>query len=97
MKAIKAVDSIATMSMASDPLTTIPLRASTRAELEHLKTGGQTYDDLIRAILEELEARDPWFDEMALRIDDWHKGKVSLEPIETLREKDRHSRKRGTR
>ena len=95
MKAIKTMNSIVTMNMASDPLTTIPLRASTRAELEHLKTGGQTYDDLIRAILEELEARDPWFDEMERRIDDWRAGKAKLEPIETLREADLRSRKRG--
>ncbi len=83
------------VDMASDPLTTISVRASTRAELEHLKTGGQSYDDLIRDILEELEARDPWYDEMERRIEDWRSGKTKLEPIESLRERDTRSRKPG--
>jgi hypothetical protein len=84
------------MDMATDRLTTISVRASTRAELEQLKTGGQSYDDVIRAILEALEARDPWYDEMERRIDDWRAGKVKLEPIETLRSRDTRSRSRGT-
>lgn len=79
--------------MAVDPLTTISVRASTRAELERLKTGGQSYDEVIRAILEELEERDPWFAEMEQRISDWKEGKIRLEPIETLREKDHRARK----
>lgn len=79
--------------MAADPLTTISVRASTRAELERLKTGGQSYDEVIRAILEELEERDPWFAEMEQRISDWKQGKVKLEPIETLLEKDQRARK----
>jgi hypothetical protein len=83
------------MTMASDPLTTISVRASTRAGLEHLKTGGQSYDDLIRAILEELEERDPWYDETERRIADWRSGKVKPEPIETLRARDLRSRKPG--
>ncbi|MCI4334550.1 MAG: hypothetical protein L3K04_02830 [Thermoplasmata archaeon] len=83
--------------MAADPLTTIPLRASTRAELAQLTTGGHSYDGLIRAILEELEARDPWFDEMDRRIEDWHAGRVKLRPIELLRAADPQSRKRGSR
>jgi predicted CopG family antitoxin len=81
--------------MATDPLTTITVRSSTRAELEHLKTGGQSYDDLIRALLEELERRDPWFEEMEHRIDDFRSGRTKLEPIETLRARDRRSRKLG--
>ena len=83
--------------MAADPLTTIPVRESTRAELQRLKTGGQSYDQVIRAILEELEERDPWFGEMEQRIADWKAGKVKLEPIETLLEKDRKSRARKGR
>lgn len=75
--------------MAADPLTTISVRESTRAELQRLKTGGQSYDEVIRTILEELEARDPWFAEMEQRISEWKQGKVKLEPIETLWEKDR--------
>jgi predicted CopG family antitoxin len=78
--------------MAADPLTTIPVRESTRAELQRLKTGGQSYDQVIRAILEELEERDPWFAEMEQRIADWKNGKTKLEPIETLFEKDRRAR-----
>jgi hypothetical protein len=97
MATIKAIISIVAISMASDPLTTISLRASTRAELAQLKTGGQTYDELIRAILEELEARDPWFEEMEHRIDDWRSGRVKLAPVETLRAADQRSRKRGVR
>ncbi len=79
--------------MAVDPMTTISVRASTRAELERLKTGGQSYDEVIRAILEELEERDPWFAEMEQRISDWKQGKIKLEPIETLLEKDQRARK----
>ncbi len=75
--------------MAADPLTTISVRESTRAELQRLKTGGQSYDEVIRTILEELEQRDPWFAEMEQRISGWKQGKVKLEPIETLWEKDR--------
>jgi predicted CopG family antitoxin len=70
--------------MAADPLTTIPVRESTRAELQRLKTGGQSYDEVIRAILEELEEQDPWFHEMEQRLADIHAGKVKLVPIETL-------------
>ena len=83
--------------MASDPLTTISVRQSTRAELERLKTGGKSYDEVIRAILEELEERDPWFAEMEKRISDWREGKIKLEPIETLWEKDQLTRARKPR
>jgi Arc/MetJ-type ribon-helix-helix transcriptional regulator len=68
------------------------VRESTRAELQRLKAGGQSYDEVIRAILEELEERDPWLAEMEQRIADWKKGKVKAEPIETLLEKDRAAR-----
>ncbi len=83
--------------MTSDPLTTIPVRASTRTELSRLKTGGQSYDAVIRAILEELEERDPWFQEMERRLGDIHSGKLKLEPIETLYETYRTSRTRRSR
>jgi hypothetical protein len=96
MDTIKTIRSIETMRMTADPLTTITVRASTRLELEHLKTGGQTYDDLIRALLEELETRDPWYDEMERRVDEWRSGKVKPEPIETLRARDLRSRKPGS-
>lgn len=78
--------------MAADPLTTIPVHESTRAELQRMKSGGQSYDEVIRAILEELEERDPWFQEMERRLSDIHSGKLKLEPIENLFEKDRKSR-----
>ncbi|MGI0133031.1 MAG: hypothetical protein ACREDK_08105 [Thermoplasmata archaeon] len=78
--------------MATDPLTTISVRRSTRAELERLKMGGQSYDEVIRAILEELEERDPWFAEMEQRLSEWKQGKIKLEPIETLWKKDQRSR-----
>ena len=78
--------------MAADRLTTIPVRESTRAELQRLKTGGQSYDEVIQTILEELEERDPRFAEMERRIADWKSGKVKLEPIENLWEKDRKVR-----
>jgi predicted CopG family antitoxin len=81
--------------MAADPLTTIPVRESTRAELQRLKSGGQSYDDLIRAILEELEEQDPWFKEMEQRLEDIHSGKAKLEPIESLYEKYPPSRTRA--
>ena len=83
-------------AMAADPLTTIPIRASTRAELEILKTGGQSYDDLIRALLEELEARDPWYEEMERRIGEVRSGRVKAEPIETLLKRDKRSRISGS-
>ena len=82
--------------MAADRLTTIPVRASTRSELQRLKSGGQSYDDVIRSILEELEERDPWFQEMERRLDYIHSGKLKLEPIESLYEKDRRARSQRT-
>ena len=45
--------------MSAEALSTIPVREPTRAAIRRLRTGGQSYDDLIRAILEELEGRDP--------------------------------------
>jgi hypothetical protein len=84
-------------TMAADPLTTIPVRESTRAELQRLKSGGQSYDQVIRAILEELEERDPWFSEMEQRVADWKEGKIKLEPIETLWHKDTKGRARNSR
>jgi predicted CopG family antitoxin len=83
--------------MASDHTTTISVRESTRAGLQRLKTGGQSYDEVIRAILEELAERDPWLAEMEQRIADWKTGKVKAEPIETLLEKDRAARDRKHR
>jgi len=83
--------------MAADPVTTISVRESTRAELQRLKTGGQSYDEVIRVVLEELEERDPWFAEMERRISDWRAGKIKLEPIETLWEKDQETRARKLR
>ncbi|MCI4373589.1 MAG: hypothetical protein L3K02_08120 [Thermoplasmata archaeon] len=70
--------------MPADALTTIPVRASTRDELQRLKSGGQSYDDVIRAVLEELEEKDPWFEEMERRLNDIHSRKAKLQPIETL-------------
>jgi len=81
--------------MASDPLTTIPLRSSTSDHLSRLKTGGQTYDDVILAVLEELEHRDPWFQEMNSRIEDLRSGKVRAQPIDSLLAKDRRARRSG--
>lgn len=78
--------------MAGDPLTTISVRTSTRDELQRLKSAGKSYDDVIRAILEELEESDPWFREMEQRIEDVHSGRAKLEPIETLYAKYRARR-----
>src|SRR5271167_737713 len=94
MEVINALGAITSSSMAADPLTTIPVRESTRAELRRLKSGGQSYDEVIRAILEELEERDPWFAEMEHRVADWKEGKIKLEPIETLWDKDKKARAR---
>lgn len=97
IEAIKALTAITSSGMATDPLTTIPVHESTRVELQRLKSGGQSYDDVIRAILEELEERDPWFAEMEQRIADWKQGKIKLEPIETLWDKDKKSGVRKSR
>lgn len=80
--------------MSAKTLTTIPVRQSTRAALQRLKTGGQSYDEVIRAILEELEESDPWFEEMEQRLKDIHSGKVRLEPIEALYARHRTKRPR---
>jgi hypothetical protein len=86
------------IAMAADPLTTIPVRASTRVELQRLKSGGQSYDDVIRAILKEMEEQNPWFQEMEQRLEDLHSGKTKLEPIEPLYAKCPPSRtRRSTR
>jgi hypothetical protein len=50
--------------IAVEPVTTTPVQESTRGERQRLKTGGQSYDAVIRAILEE---PDPWFAEMEQR------------------------------
>jgi predicted CopG family antitoxin len=91
---IKTIDVIESIDMSTDALTTIPVRASTRAELQRLKSGGQSYDEVIRAILEELEEQDPWFQEMEQRLKDIHSGKSKLEPIESLYAKYPPSRAR---
>ncbi len=83
--------------MSADPLTTIPVRASTRAELQRLKSAGRSYDDVIRGIPEEPEEKDPWFQEMEARLDAVHAGKVRLEPIDTLYAKYRGSKARRGR
>lgn len=75
--------------MASDPLTTIPVHASTRDELNRLKTGGQSYDEVIRTILKELEERDPWYQDMVRRIREVQSGKVKLVPFEGFAEMKR--------
>jgi predicted CopG family antitoxin len=97
IEVINALAAITYSSMDADPLTTIPVRESTRAELQRLKSGGQSYDEVIRAILEELEERDPWFAEMEQRVADWKEGKIKLEPIETLWDKDKKARVRKSR
>src|SRR5208282_92329 len=91
---IKTIEAIEPIAVSADTLTTIPVRASTRAELQRLKSGGQSYDDVIRAILEELEEQDPWFQEMEQRLKDIHSGKAKLEPIESLYTKYPPSRAR---
>jgi hypothetical protein len=67
MEAISVLAARRSGNMAADPLTTIPVRGSARAELQRLKSGGQSYDQVIRAILEK---RDPWFAEMEQRVAD---------------------------
>ena len=73
------------------------MRTSTRAELQRLKSGGKSYDDVIREILEELEESDPWFREMARRIERIHRGESKLEPIETLYAERQSGRSRPPR
>ena len=90
-----ALAPIEPIEMASDPLTTIPVHASTRAELARLKSGGQSYDEVIHAILEELRARDPWLEEMQDRLEEIKAGKVKLIPFEALQAKSRRLRGRG--
>ena len=83
--------------MAADPLTTIPVRTSTRSALQRLKSAGRSYDDVIREILDELEENDPWFQEMDARMEAVHSGKVKLEPVETLYAKYRAAKVRRGR
>ncbi len=42
------------MAALSDPPTTITVRQSTRLLLESVKATGQTYDELLRGLVEEL-------------------------------------------
>lgn len=91
------VNTVEISAMAADPLTTIPIRTSTRDELESLKTGGQSYDDLIRALLEELETRDPWYKKMERRIGEVRSGRIKTEPTETLFKRDKRARMSGSR
>lgn len=91
-----AIVPIEPIEMASDPLTTIPVHASTRDALARLKAGGQSYDDVIHAIIEELKARDPWLEEMRGRLEEIKAGKVKLVPFEALQAKRRRMRSRET-
>jgi hypothetical protein len=88
---------IGTLARASAPPATIPVRSSTRAELQRLKSSGRSYDEVIRGILEALEEKDPWLQEMEQRIKGNHSGKVKLEPIESLYAKYKSSRSRRGR
>jgi predicted CopG family antitoxin len=94
IEAINGLAAITSSGMAADPLTTISVHESTRTNLQRLKSAGQSYDQVIRTILEELEERDPWFAEMEKRVVEWKAGKIKLEPIETLWDKDKKARAR---
>ena len=95
--AIIIINTIGIITMAADPLTTIPVRTSTRSALQRLKSAGRSYDDVIREILDELEENDPWFQEMDARMEAVHSGKVKLEPVETLYAKYRAAKVRRGR
>lgn len=73
--------------------TSIQVHPATKDALERLKAGGQSYDDVIQALLEDREEHDPWLDEMEKRIEDVKSGRVKL-----LTEKEwvEHYRKRVT-
>lgn len=96
-KKVKATDSMEASAVAIDPLTTISVRTLTRTKLKRLKLGGQSYDDVIRAVLAELKQRSPWFDEMERRISQIQSGVVKSQPIKSLRAVDLGSRRRAHR
>ena len=81
--------------MATSHATTISVRDSTRARLEALKTGGQSYDEVIQELL-ALAEHDPWIEEMGQRIQDVRAGRASTGAIEDLWKKDQAVR-RGSR
>lgn len=80
------------MEMASTRATTISVRDTTRAHLEALKSGGQSYDDVIQELL-KLAEHDPWIEEMGNRIEEVRTGRARTGPIEDLRKADRASRR----
>jgi predicted CopG family antitoxin len=81
------------MDMQAEHATTISVRSSTRERLESLKTGGQSYDDVIDQLLNQAE--DPeWLEEMGRRILEHRSGKVEAEPIERLWQADQRARHR---
>ena len=88
---------VTSSNTAADPRTTIPARVSTHAELPRLKSGGQSYDDVIRVLLDELEEREPWYAEIEQRVTDWKEGRIMLEPSETPWDKDEKARARKPR
>ena len=75
-------------------VTTIQVQESTKEALEHLKAGRQTYDEVIRALIQEREAHDPWWEEMASRMEAVKSGKEQLLPQRALEE---YHRKRTAR
>lgn len=58
--------------------TTIAIKQGTRARLEALKTGGQSFDDVVSALLNEREQVDPWLHEGLRRIEEVRTGKAKL-------------------
>ena len=58
--------------------TTIAIKQGTRVRLEAMKTGSQTFDDVISALLNEREEVDPWLQEGLRRIEEVQSGKVKL-------------------
>ncbi len=58
--------------------TTIAIKQATRVRLEALKTGGQSFDDVISGLLKEREEVEPWLEEGLRRIKEVRTGKVEL-------------------
>jgi hypothetical protein len=53
--------------MASDPITTISVHASTRKLLESVKAAGESYDDLLQDLLES-QYPEAFLDELRRRV-----------------------------
>jgi hypothetical protein len=80
--------------LAEDTPTTLQVTTRTRRVLGSLKAPGQTYDDLIQDLLEEVEGRD-FYETAARRLETVRTGAARAIPGDTVLAQSRRRRAAG--